>query len=112
MSSAIFDERVVPFRTNVHNARTDSIVVLIDGAAIVTASLAPGYAVERTGVGEYTLTVPKAQDHTVVALCDAENNIFVDYSDAKDGTIVLLFAGGDPVGQSTMPILVCCGDVA
>ena len=110
MAGAIHDHNLSPLRTNILGGRIDSITILVNGATVQTANLAPGYAVERTGAGEYTITVPRAQFHTVVASSDADDQILVEKVANTDNQVTVTLAGGDPAGISILTLFIASGD--
>ena len=112
MAGAIHDQDLSQLRTNIIGGRVDTLVLLLDGATVQPSSIAPGYAVERTGAGEYTITVPKAQYHNVVATCSGETNILASGNNVADDQVTVTLLGGDPVGVTEVTLLIASGDIA
>lgn len=111
MAGAIHDHRLAELKSNVIGARIDTLTVNIDGTTVDPSNIPPGYAVERTDVGEYTITVPKAQYHTVVATSAEDASIVVSDVVAADDTVIVTLAA-DPAGVATLNLLIASGDIA
>ena len=111
MAGAIHDQDLSEFRSNIIGGRVDTLTILIDGTSVEPSNLAPGYAVERTDVGEYTLTVPKAQYHTVVASSTENPEVLVVDVVAEDDKVIISLPA-DPVGAAAINLLVASGDIA
>ena len=111
MAGAIHDQRLTELRSNIIGGRIDTLTIFLDGASVEPSNIPPGYAVERTDVGEYTLTVPKAQYHTTVATTPEDSSVEVTDVTASDDQVVVTISS-DPAGAARIDLLIASGDIA
>ena len=111
MASAIHDHNLSCMNVNIANPRVDALAFVADGASITVANLPRGYAISRTGVGIYELKCPQAEYAVVVASMEHSDNILVDTSSIKDGSITLTAEDGDSGTPSFCTAVVAMGDV-
>ena len=111
MSGAIHDQRLSELRTNIIGARVDTLSIILDGTTVEPSNIPAGYAVERTDVGEYTITVPKAQYHTVVATTPEDSSVVVLDVVSEDNQVIVTLVA-DPAGAAIINLLIASGDKA
>lgn len=89
----------------------DRVVFTVSDAGEITSTTAPGgYAVTKTGTGQYTLNVPSNPDSCLVICTSnvAMDELFnVDYQNERTGVIVLTSrSGADPSEITTFSCLI------